>query len=217
MNEAKPAKNASEIRPATSSGLEARELFVDAPLEVRVERRSDRRRRCARAAPVPRCSAEHDGAAEHSYQRQQPRQQVEAVRRWAGDDGRPERRDQLVLDLRACVAGVDAPCDERLHAESDRRARLVERRVTSRADDLAFELALRRTPLARRRRRGAQEQRSERYEESASWMHCCSVSFVTAPGTCATTRPLRSAQNVSGTPVSPYLVYSLSPLSMTLG
>src|SRR4051812_36152734 len=205
MNDAKPAKNASGIRPAIALSVEARELFVDASLEVRVERRSDRCRWCPRAAPVPRRDAEHDGAAEHTRERQQPGEQVEPVRRGPRDDGRPERADQLVLDLRARVAGSDAPRDERLHAERDRRTRLVERRVTRRADDLAFELALRRMLLARERRPSAKQQRRECYEDSASWMHCCSVSFVTAPGTCATTRPVRSAQNVSGTPVSPYL------------
>ena len=56
------------------------------------------------AAPPPRGRAEHDRAAEHGDERQQPREQVEPVRRRARDDRRPERRDQLVLDLDLRVA-----------------------------------------------------------------------------------------------------------------
>src|SRR5207247_412031 len=123
-----------------------------------------------------------------------------AVSRRPGDHRRPEVRDQPVLDLRARVAGGDPLRDEALHLLGDRRVGLIERHVTRRADDLALELALRRMLLARRRGRSGEQERRKRYEESASWMHWSSVSRVTAPGTCATTRPRLSAQNVSGTP-----------------
>src|SRR4051794_4227041 len=164
MNDAKPARNASGMRPATALGLVARELFVDSALEVGIERLAAGRWRSAPPAPAPRRRAEHDRTGEHSRERQEPREQVEPVRRRTRYDGRPERRNELVLDLRTRVTGGDAPTDERLHPKRDRRARLVQRRVASRADHLALELALRRMRLARERRRGAEEQRGDRYE-----------------------------------------------------
>ena len=76
----------------------------------------------------------------------------------ARDDRRAERAISLSSISERVSPGGDPPRDERLHAARDRRARLVERRVAGRADDLSLELALRRVPLARERGRGGERQ-----------------------------------------------------------
>ena len=83
--------------------IEARELLVDAPLELGVERRAARRGRRPVARPVPRphprAAAEHDRADRDPGERQHPREQVEAVRPRDAEHGRAELGDERVLDL----------------------------------------------------------------------------------------------------------------------
>ena len=208
MNDAKPARNASGIRPAMTRQGSKRASSSSMRRSTSGSSGGDsgRRRRLARGS-----SATRPRRARPRRRARPPRGNSQASRSKPCVAGRAMTdRPNVAISLSSISErvspGGDPPRDEGLHAQRDRRARLVERRVTGRADDLSLELALSRVSFARERGRGGEQQRRESYEESASWMHCSSVSLVTAPGTCATTRPLRSAQNVSGTPVSPYLV-----------
>src|SRR5207302_7843670 len=92
--ETSPARNATGIR----SAIEARELFVEPALELRVERppiERDRARNAfwllAPAAPPPGERADDAGRAENPGQRQHPGEQVEAVRRRRRRDPRGPR------------------------------------------------------------------------------------------------------------------------------
>src|SRR5207247_6500898 len=133
----------------------------------------------------------------------------------------PELGDELPFDLALRVAGADPRGNEDLHPARDRRARLVDRLMARRADDLAFELPERRMPLAcgghgREGERG-QHDGEQLHPSSALWMAAASVSFVTAPGTCATTLPARSMKNDSGAPVTPHLESRLPFPSRPIG
>src|SRR5439155_6031824 len=104
-------------------------------------------RRLAGARPAPRREADEAAGKREPGERQPPREEVEALPRRRGEDGLAELRDQLPLDLAAGVSGGDARADERLHPPSDRRARLVQRRVAGRAHHLALELVQGRVSL----------------------------------------------------------------------
>src|SRR5204862_7017202 len=96
----------------------------------------------------------------------------------------------------------------------------VERRVTSRADHLALELAERRVPLTRRRcghERKCEDEDGEPPHASALRIPSASVCRSTAPGSCATTLPAALTKNVSGAPVTPYTSDHLPLPSRTTG
>ena len=208
-DERREAGEERERDPAghAASGLEARELFVDAALELRIERRAAGRRRSAPAAPAPRGRTEHDRAA----------------RAHAASGNSHASRSNPCVAGRATTDGpnvaisLSSICERVSPAAMRREMNAFMRSAIGELDwsSVVWQVGQITSPssspcvgCASLASAGAaqQEQRGDRYEESASWMHCCSVSFVTAPGTCATTRPARSAQNVSGTPVSPYFV-----------
>src|SRR5207244_4407221 len=126
----------------------------------------------------------------------------------------------LPLDLALRIALPDPARDVELHLSRDRRVRLVERRVTSRADHLALELAERRAPPACRGRRHEREREhedGERPHASALRIPAASVCRSTAPGSCATTLPAALTKNVSGAPVTPYRSSHLPLPSRTTG
>src|SRR5215208_5247297 len=213
MIETRPAANAT----GSCSSIEARELLVDAPIELGVERRDGRRlRHCvtniARPGPAPRAERKPCRGDADAAQRKRPREQVEAVLARHAEDARAELVDELLLDLRLRRALRDAAPDLGLHLACDWCVRLVERGVAGRADELALELALRRVPVARERRRRRGEQRDGSgdgdgpHDRRARRMPSSSCSRVAAASTCGgTTRPLRSTKNVSGSPVTPHL------------
>src|SRR4051794_37518348 len=191
--------------------LEARELVVEPPLELRVEARRvagvDRLvARLARAAPAPAERAEDARAEQDARDREQPREQREAVLRRLGEDRLAEVRDEPALDLALRVARRDARGDELLDARRDRRVRLVERRAALGAHHLALELRQRRVPLARERRPGEHEREQDDRESP----HCSARAipsanrstlspWFTGPITdVETSSPRRLTKNVSG-------------------
>ena len=94
MIEITPARNATGIFSRISYTLVvAGELLVDSPLERRAQRGRPSRRP-ASTAPVPGECAEHERPADEAHDRQEPRQQVEALRSAAprGSAARTRRR-----------------------------------------------------------------------------------------------------------------------------
>src|SRR5476651_2029518 len=103
--------------------------------------------------------------------------------------------------------------DERLHLLRDRGARLVERHMAARADELRLELALRRVLFARRCAACERERRQQR-DRGGGAPHACSARWIPASSSArwvlatmcgGTTRPRLSMKNVSGVPVIPNL------------
>src|SRR5215204_6175887 len=128
MIDSSPATNAS----GSSSAIEARELPVEPALELGIERRpAVLRRDCLgnwpAPAPTPDQDRDHHGAGEEPYERQEPRQPVEALTRRRRQNRRAELRDELVLDLPFGDTRVCSCLDEALDVARDRRVRLVER------------------------------------------------------------------------------------------
>src|SRR5579862_560470 len=153
----------TETRPARKatgsfSSIEAGELFVDAALLLGRQTGGGRRRAAgAVARPHPRAEAHQHRRDADPSQRQHPGEQVEAVRRWHAQHRGTELREQRRLDPALAPAGGDPGVDVDLHLLRDRRVRLVERRVTFRADELGLHRALRRVLGARVRRRREQQ------------------------------------------------------------
>src|SRR5699024_143951 len=115
--------------------------------------------------------------------------------------------------------------------ERDQSVRLVERYVARRANELSFELRLRRVLLACQRRANhrERERKHERREHSHESVFLnassSSSSSVISPTWCATIFPSPSTKNVSGRPVIPhgshsfagpsYAIRCVSPCSAT--
>ena len=153
----KPARNATGILPAISAPLrrvEAGELAC---------RRAGRARDRAARRPAGRSSRARDQrhasqpTIGHGHgqadQRQQPREQVEAVLRRRrqhrlaelGRRARPRSATSSARPRSACAMNIFMFC-------AIARVRLVERRAADRAHDLALQLVLGRVLLARKRR-----------------------------------------------------------------
>src|SRR5205807_2569978 len=115
----------------------------------------------------------------------------------------PELRDERVLDPALRPPEGNMAPDVGLHLLGDRRARLVERRMAGRTDELRLELALRRMSLVRKRRCGEHEgsgsQKQELHVRSACRIPSSRPAAVAGPTMCGgTTRPRRSTKKVSG-------------------
>src|SRR4051812_9215178 len=96
------------------------------------------------AAPDVGAVADRRGARDDPGERQQPREQPEAVLRRRREHAGAELRDELVLDLALRVAGGDPAADVDAHARGDRRVGHVEREVAGGEQDLAPEVPQRR-------------------------------------------------------------------------
>ena len=121
MNDAKPAKNASGIRPATGSASKRASSSSTRRSSVRIERRaaggrgSRPRLHLHTAAPSPTAPPSTATSGNSHASRSNPCFDGRA---------RPQARTvaiELLLDLRSRVARRDAPRDERLHPQRDRR------------------------------------------------------------------------------------------------
>src|SRR5215210_2981995 len=157
MIESRPAKNA-----AGNSAIEAGELTIELPLELRVQARPPVRGRGygggrSRAAPAPDQRRNHGGADKEPRERQEPREPVEPLPRRRREDGRPELVDELCLDLLLRRAGLDTPLDVRLDLPGDRGVGLVESGFARRTDQLALEVGERRARGRGRSREGQRE------------------------------------------------------------
>src|SRR3990170_4021867 len=139
-NETMPATNATGIAVQLISVVEAGELFVDEPLELRVERRRLTFRRRAAAAPRPDEQAEGYPAPQKRPEREEPREEAEAALGRGREHPCAELADERVLDLLLSVTRGNSHPDERLHPLRDRRVRLVQRRLADRAHELGFEV-----------------------------------------------------------------------------
>src|SRR5215217_8846771 len=127
------------------SCFEPAQLVVDELLELGVELFGGRLVDVdAPPAPAPGGYADHDRTGEEPGDRQNPGEQIEPLRVRLREHAAAVVVDEPLLDLALRVAGDDPLRDQRLHLQGDRRVRLVERRVASRADQLALELVLRR-------------------------------------------------------------------------
>src|SRR5919106_360599 len=207
--------------PRRVSSVEAGELLVDPPLDVRVEWALSSRR--GRTHTSPRSHEHPDGnsAAGEGYEREQPGQEPEPALGRRGHDARPELRDERVRDLALGVPRSDALADEELHPLGHRRVRLVERRLAHRTHELRLEVGGVRW-IGGRRAGGDGERAQHRPCERARAGHDSSApstarrsrarasSLSTAPTRTSTTFPSRSITNVSGKPVTPY-VETVSP------
>ena len=101
--------------------VEARELLVHSSLERRAQRGRPARR-ITSTAPVPGKRGEHERPADEAHERQQPREQVEPLRRRRGQDLRPVLGDEVVLDLLLRVAGLDPQRNEVLDLPGSRQS-----------------------------------------------------------------------------------------------
>src|SRR4051812_40348593 len=117
--------------------------------------------------PEPRAVPVRPRADDDSGERQQPREQPEAVLRRGREHGRPELRDQLLLDLALRVARRDPAADVDALAVGERRVRHVERHVALDAHHLALELRERRMLLAGEGGRREDERERREHDEQA--------------------------------------------------
>src|SRR5829696_4326869 len=197
--------------------VEASELLVETSLELGVERgapvrpgaRGGRFLVGARAQPAPCEEAERDGRDGEAGERKHPREEVEPAPGRRSEDALAELGHELALDLRLGVAGGDPRADVALHLLRDRRVGHGEGRLAGRAHDLALQVRERR-PLGREGRRGERkpggaedEHEPAHVPPSARSMYASSSRSLNWPMTCATSRPRRSTQYVSGNPVRP--------------
>src|SRR6187200_2427377 len=102
-----------ETNPTTNATgsllpVEASKLFVHPAVELRVERRAGRYGLGPPARPAPHEPADGDRADTERDERQDPREQVQALLRRLGEHCRPELGDELALDLALRVARLDA-------------------------------------------------------------------------------------------------------------
>src|SRR5512145_3179 len=107
-NETIPAKSATgtAVQLTTGSTVESGELFVDEPLELRVERTRVFARRAA-SAPRAEQHADDNGARDERNERKEPGKETEAPLRRRREHPGPELGDESVLDLLLGVAGRD--------------------------------------------------------------------------------------------------------------
>src|SRR5262245_31294271 len=179
ITDAKPARNASGNRSATSPP-QAPERLVDAPLELGIERSAPVRPRVARVgrrlaptAPPPDADTEHSRAEHDAGNRQPPREQVEAAARRRREDRLAEGRHELALDLVRRLAARDPGADEDPDPVGDRGVGLVECRVADGTHDLALERGERRARLRAGGGRGPRQ--PEREDGDREQPHDCSA------------------------------------------
>src|SRR6266487_102348 len=136
MTDTSPARNAI----GSFSAIEARELVVDSPFELGVERRrgAGRARGRPHARPAPGAAADRQRPEQGSPDRQEPSDQIEAVRAWDAVDPVSQLAGESAFDPALRPAQRNVRANEGLHLLCDRRVRLVEWHVTGRADELGL-------------------------------------------------------------------------------
>ena len=128
-------------------------------------------------APAPGDDADAERARDEEPERQQPGEQVEAGLGRLREHARPELVDEVGLDPLLCPAGRDVLSNQLLHPLSDRRVRLVERRVAGGADELRLEI--RRVGRRLSRGGGGEPDRDDRHDRADA--HCFEPSASAMP------------------------------------